>query len=256
MPRRRTPSPESPSTVPRGPVLPLVTLPDNPAVVLSFYGVPENVVIRSTWTDDGVRYDEPIRAADLTWACGDVEYRTGLLPAGVLASGWAAGFPFYVMYIAAQRWTLPAVRNKQQAHRQVEHFATYELPLPPLIWTGWKTNYRVYATRDTTWPETPDSQLFHAPLPNVYATGSICWGSETDARPLASPATMGGTLRLLMNDTWFSDHSANARSQRFRENIIDMWDAVIAHGLAAYPLDDLCESPYRLAHVLEGRVWQ
>ena len=62
------------------------------------------------------------------------------------------------------------------------------VPLPGLILIRCTTDdqnpqYRVFAVKRR--PETLDAPLYHPPLPNVFNTGSICWGSVrrvTDAQ--------------------------------------------------------------------------
>lgn len=53
---------------------------------------------------------------------------------------------------------------------------------------------------------TPDAELFHAPLPNVFGNGSICWGANNP--PEASAPKISEAWKLFLS-TPFNGHAAN-----------------------------------------------
>ena len=84
------------------------------------------------------------------------------------------------------------------------------VPLPALVFIRATTEdknpqYRLFAVKKR--PSTLDAPLFHAPLPNVFNTGTICWGSVPSvSRGGAAGCIAGGRLaraaRLALWRSW------------------------------------------------------
>jgi hypothetical protein len=59
----------------------------------------------------------------------------------------------------------------------------FVVPSPPLIFLGHERDYRARAMSLKKGYPSPSSPLFHAPFPNVYEDGRICFGSASARTP-------------------------------------------------------------------------
>ena len=86
--------------------------------------------------------------------------------------------------------------------------------MPPFIFTGvsGKAAYRIWAVKSSYAKVGPSTQLFHAPLPNVYPGGDICWGN---AQPAVGSITsdLEKAFSLFMSESVFNGHLANGKSR-------------------------------------------
>lgn len=168
---------------------------------------------------------------------------SGLLPPHTLGTGRVAGEPFYVVYVP------PSVRTLRM------EVGSYTIPLPPLVWAGRGSDYRIWALGAAGQPDRPSAPLFVAPFPNCYRSGAVCWGSS-DPRPTASPGTLLQVLRLFLEESYFNLHLANDKSLAFRASVVARWAQLAEGGADAYPLDDLLPAGAQLASVLAGQPWE
>ncbi|MBI1281311.1 MAG: hypothetical protein GC179_24505 [Anaerolineaceae bacterium] len=108
--------------------------------------------------------------------------------------------------------------------------------------------YQVYAVKKR--PDQMDTPLFHLPLPNVFTSGSICWGTV----PTASETAL---KRGSLVEDWavflgsrFGDHGCNSKSkshpQDIRQKLIDLEK----RHARIYPKSDLIPAQRTLAQVL------
>jgi len=101
--------------------------------------------------------------------------------------------------------------------------------LPPLLLIRTTTEdrnpqYQVYAVKAR--PITLDAPLFHAPLPNIFNSGSICWGS---VRRVEDSALHGNSLSAdwsALLGSPFGDHVVNGKSRShphdIRQQLLDL----------------------------------
>lgn len=198
-------------------------------------------VILTRRTMRGAWRSYPVNPQALIQALATLPVSPGLLPEGTIGAGLRHGDPFFVQLVRPHVATL-----------QIESGAarTIRTPMPPLIWAGWRRDYRVFAltTVDTPTPETP---LAAAPLPNVYHGGNICWG-DVRIQPAAAPA-MGPMFRLFLAESQFNSHLAADKSRRQPANVLTLLTKLDAD--QPYPLDDLRPTRWRLADALSGAIW-
>ena len=185
----------------------------------------------------------PIDADALTAALSNLPQHSGLLPAGTLGVGQVHGVPFAVRHVPAHTVTLLI---------DVPVRTALKVALPPLIWAGCGTDYRIFALADDT-ALTVSTPLCVPPFPNTYADGRICWGTS-DPRPAARAATLDAVLQLFLTGSAFNTHVAGQKSRTFPASVLAMWEQVAAAG-TAYPLDDLLPSAITLGQLVEGRAW-
>ncbi|HUN08210.1 MAG TPA: hypothetical protein PLQ56_16510 [Aggregatilineales bacterium] len=94
--------------------------------------------------------------------------------------------------------------------------------------------------------------LYHAPLPNVFGSGSICWG--TVQRP-TDAALKGASLAedwMQLLGSRFGDHAVNGKSQTNPRDIREKLIALEASNARRYPTSDLIPLKRTLADVLGG----
>jgi hypothetical protein len=227
-----------------------IVLDREPTMHLSFYPVDDGaLIIRTTRTKHGAVSCavDPLRLAE---AFSSQPPATGLLPPGTLGMGNLAGHPFVALRIPP-RPPEPMVVARSMGSYET---ATYRLPLPPLVFAGWKDIYAVFALATTAWPAAT-TPLCRAPLLNVYGDSTICWGSG-ERPPAAHPSTMAHGWETYLTGSHFSQHEYAGRSRRHPEHLVEQYRALDAAGAATYPLDDLVPSDWTLDALLSGAFWR
>lgn len=108
--------------------------------------------------------------------------------------------------------------------------------------------YQVYAVKRR--PDSLDTPLFHLPLPNVFHSGSICWGSV----PVVSEAALKGSS---LADDWavflgsrFGDHGCNGKSRSHPQDIRQKLIQLEQRKARVYPKSDLIPTGRTLAQAL------
>lgn len=185
----------------------------------------------------------PITPAALGDVLGSAPPASGLLPPHTLGTGRMHGQAFTVVYVP------PSVRTLRM------EVGSYTIPLPPLVWAGCGTDYRIWALATPEYPRRDDVPLMVAPLPNCYADGRPCWGSSAP-RPEATPGALRGALTLFLEESYFSLHLANAKSVQFPTSVLARWQHLVEAGAGLYPLDDLVPTVYQLRWLLAGGPWE
>lgn len=187
----------------------------------------------------------PVSPEALQQTLGKLPASTGLLPAGTLGSGFKNGEPFYVQLLAPRVVTLAVMIG--------EHEQTYEIQTPPLVWAGWKSDYRIWALASADWPTRGNVSLWKAPFPNCYEDGAICWG-DSDRPPVAGPATLQNAFDLFISGSRFNAHVANGKSVSKPANVINVYPSLGPE--IPYPVDDLMPAELHLGWVLAGSCWR
>lgn len=108
--------------------------------------------------------------------------------------------------------------------------------------------YGVFAVKKR--PTTLNEPLFHAPLPNVFASGSVCWGTvpQVDESGLQNISLAGDWAVLL--GSRFNDHGVSGKSKSHPSDIRQMLIALEGRKARTYPKSDLLPVKKTLAQVL------
>ncbi|HNP71820.1 MAG TPA: hypothetical protein PKK15_11945 [Kouleothrix sp.] len=191
---------------------------------------------RGRWTQ------YPITPDALGDALSGVPQASGLLPPHTLGTGRMCGQPFTVVYVP------PAVRTLRM------EVGSYTIPVPPLVWAGCGTDYRIWALATRDYPTRGDEPLMVAPFPNCYKRGDVCWGSA-DPRPPATPSGLLRVLTLFLEESYFNLHLANGKSVQFPNSVVARWQQLAESHADTYPLDDLMPAECQLAWLLAGNPW-
>lgn len=131
--------------------------------------------------------------------------------------------------------------------------AALRVPLPGLVMIRVTTEdktptYGVYAVKKR--PETMSAPLFHAPLPNVFGSGAICWGTVPRADDAAMRATSLAADWTMLLGSAFGDHAVNAKSKRQPHDIRKLLIELEAKKANRYPTGDLIPVKRTLGQVM------
>jgi PRTRC genetic system protein B len=190
---------------------------NNPDVRATLYFLNDQYLLRSK-SDQGVT-DKLVAGSDLALVFNDTPIDSDWFPPNTLRWGLKAGKPWIALYIPA---------GKAIVHLP----EPFIVPLPPLVFFGHDRNYRVRAIRKG-YPS-PSSPLFHAPFPNVYDDGRICFGSNTV--PVCDALTVESVWHLFLESSFIA-HLDNRKSVSNPSSIIPVLKGLA--GKSKYPLKDL-----------------
>jgi hypothetical protein len=155
------------------------------------------------------------------------------------------------------------VKRTVAEHRPPQKTALYldgsdhplSVPLPGLLMLRVTTandnpRYAIYAVKDR--PESLDTVLYHAPLPNV-GRADVCWGTVKKV----SEASLAGSS---LAEDWqqflgslFTNHSVAGKSKRHPNDIREQLLNLEARKARAYPRRDLVKLDFKLCEIL-GKV--
>ena len=127
------------------------------------------------------------------------------------------------------------------------------IPLPPLLLIRVTSedrspSYSVYAVKRR--PAALDAALFHAPLPNVFSSGAVCWGSVQRVSDTAlSDTSLSEDWALLLGSP-FGDHACTGKSRSHPHDIRQKLIELEAKAAKRYPTADLIPAKKTLAQVL------
>ncbi|MCK6580538.1 MAG: prokaryotic E2 ligase family D protein [Anaerolineae bacterium] len=217
-------------------------LTEQPSLILSFYSF--GVMLRKTDGEQTTEY--PIDPAQVALAlAAKVTFDTGLLGGNTLLVRQDGVKRTVVEYRPPQKTGLFLDGSE----------AALRVPLPALVMIRVTAEdkapvYGVYAVKRR--PETLDIPLFHAPLPNVFGSGAICWGTVqrvTDSSLQSAGLAEDWTMLL---GSSFGDHAVGGKSKRHKQDIRKLLIDLEARKARRYPTGDLIPVKKTLAQVLGG----
>lgn len=214
-------------------------LTEQPSLSLDFYSF--GVLLRKR--DGDIVSEYPVDPAQVALAlAAKVTYDTGLLNGATL----------FIRYEGVV-CTIAEYRKPQQTGVYLDGSdAPLRIPLPGLILIrqtreNRDPTYLVYAVRKR--PESLDWPLFHAPLPNVYSSAAICWGS---VRTVSDAALAGTSLaedwQILLGSP-FGDHAVSNKSKRFPDDVRKHFIDLEKRHARVYPRGDLLPTRKMLGQV-------
>lgn len=184
------------------------------------------------------RITYPVRLESVAEVLGGLSLMSGILPENTLAIGEKHGQPMIIKYLQ------PCIRLLKFGGDGERIFT---VPMPPMIWAAYGTQYRLYALNQHTYPDA-STILFHAPVPNLNEDGAVCWGSTGVPAP-ASHASMKTMLDRFFESN-FVAHDDNHRSRKYPISVLDMWHELSKAKAEHYPLTDLIAASLRLDQLL------
>ena len=211
--------------------------PPLPELRLDFY---ETAVFMSKWAADGRVQTHPVDVHDIVGACAKMEMRSSLLPANTLFWGRRGNMTMLGIYVPARRWRIQT---------DARH---YHLPMPPFVFVGMGTAYKVFAIKKRPFRQSAKQssdhtiQLYHAPCPNVFTDGGICSGNTPF--PACSPETIQTALRLFMEDSTFNADLCTNKCNSHKDDIRHLWEKL--DGKKRFPLKELVPMNMHLQDLL------
>ena len=131
------------------------------------------------------------------------------------------------------------------------------VPFPGLIMVrktidNSQPHYHVYAVKKR--PESLDIPLFHAPLPNVYSGGNICWGNVRQVSETALSGTSLAEDWAILLGTKFNSHGVSGKSKKHRDDVRKMYIELEQRKGRTYPKRDLLPTHKTLAQIIDGEL--
>jgi len=204
-------------------------------VVLGLLGIPETGLLRinaalliagnnelcAYWWRDQYSGQQRAELRDpvlVRAAFSNVAIDSGYLPANVIRLGINDGVQWMAVYVPPASYRFTLLDDRQEA-------SVIGVGLPGLVLCGRGSQYWMWAVKDH--PVSPNSAVYHVPLPNVGLDGTMCFG--TNRAPVASGPTILQALHLFL-DSPFNDHWATGKSRarpgdiRLRLHEIAEWE--------------------------------
>ena len=127
------------------------------------------------------------------------------------------------------------------------------IPLPHMILIRTTTgesnpDYKVFACAKR--PESLTDELYHAPLPNIFGGGGICWGTVSRGTSFKSMSLANDWESLLGSS--FGNHATSGKSKKHRGDIRKMLLELNENQRRrVYPRTDLISAKTTLAELLD-----
>ncbi|WP_420640496.1 hypothetical protein [Candidatus Leptofilum sp.] len=199
-----------------------------PRLRLDFY---DTAVLLSRWEEDGRLLTHPVSVHDVVSACTSVALSSGMLPANTLFWGQQANTTTLGIYVPARRWRMQTAEQH------------YHLPMPPFVFVGSGTAYKIFAVKKR--PSGEDARLYHVPCPNVHTTGGICQGNAPF--PDCSPQTIQAALQLFMEGSLFNADLSRGKCRSYPDDVRQLWAEL--DGRPRFPLSELAPAQMRLRNL-------
>jgi|GEM_PF-1320816 len=179
---------------------------------------------------DGRRVYKMVEAAAVAQAFSWQQMDTGWLPPGLVRWGRAGEGYFGVLHIPAARWKLRL--GRLYGREGGERIITVHAPLPESVLLVCGTRVQVYAIPEGLKPKT---RLFFPPVPNLYADGAVCFGSNRVAA-IREPPDVPKIWELFVAAPFNSDMAGGrcrSHPDDVRRLLLDLG------GAEQFPLDEL-----------------
>ena len=102
-------------------------------------------------------------------------------------------------------------------------------------------------------PTTLEAELFHAPLPNVFNSAAVCWGT---VQRVSDEALAGASLaedwQQLLGSS-FGTHAVSGKSRSHKDDIRQKLIELEAKKARRYPTSDLISAKKTLAQAIGDR---
>jgi len=166
---------------------------------------------------EGVKF---VRSSDVAAAFSGQDLDSGWLPAGVVRMGYSARGAWFVYGAPGQK--VAVTLGERQAR----------IPIPRTVLVGVGQTYYLFAQRGQHLE--PHKDLCHAPFPNVYPDGRICWGQNNP--PEAGPEKARGVWQLFF-DAPFNGDLAGQKCRSHAGSVLDLLGAL--DGASKFPEGEL-----------------
>lgn len=160
------------------------------------------------------------------------------LPGNILRTGHSMQDSFTIGWFGRRRHTCGIMQESVKIE-------PLTIPLPSIVFAGRGRTYYIWAAKGSRFD--PAGAPFHAPFPNVYPNGSICWGSNKP--PECTPQTIEAAFRMFLSSP-FSNHLLTGKSRSEEKDVRMVLRSLANHRL--YPGKDLV--PLRRSSSFQGLI--
>ena len=152
---------------------------------------------------------------------------SGWLPASIVRWGRSKRGEWVMQFYPRQRYDIVLGNFSSQS-------ISLTVPMPAFVFLGYGTDYWIWAVLGKQFD--PQSQLYHAPLPNVMPSGAICFGDSS-----LTPCSSQGIVQAcsLFWSSPFSDHVVDGKSKSHRADVRNFLCELSNRKLKKYPIADL-----------------
>lgn len=179
-----------------------------------------------------------LREADVRTAFSRKGTDSGWLQPGVIRAGFSTRGPWYVYYHE------PMVRSIS-----IIGIGKVMVPVPALLMVGQEKQIEIFAVKRLEFKDPGKTLLWHAPFPNVYDDGRICWGKN---KIPAVDASKAEKIYDLFFTSPFNADLKGGKSIKYKEDVRLMLQEVDFKG--EYPLKDLVRYRGYQTGTLEQRL--
>lgn len=169
-------------------------------------------------------------------------FTTGLMPSSVIYMRQQGKTAYTIDYRKPQLTGIWLETNTENKHQSCQ------VNMPGLIMVRNRTNnslsHNLFAVKDDP---TQKSILYHAPLPNIYNTGGVCWGNIPAEQGIQDNDLSTDWTRLF--STPFNTHSTGLKSKKYSD-IRDLLRELDKD--TPYPLDDLRKADRTLGSLIQS----
>ncbi|PSB28526.1 hypothetical protein [Chlorogloea sp. CCALA 695] len=176
-------------------------------------------------------------------AFDNVPLHSGFLPANTICWGINGFGEYLVQYIPPHNQVVTLINSTDN------RLVTLTVSMPGMVFMGWGLSYWMWCVKDKQ--VTRESQLFHAPLPNVMLDGAICFG--TTPHSLCSALGIGSTWDGFWSSP-FNDHMVQSKSIEFPRDVRSQLLKLHGQKAKRYPLKDLISCKKNVAEVVESII--
>jgi hypothetical protein len=216
-------------------------LQEEPSLVLSFYSY--GVLMRKR--DGDITSEYAVNPQDIALALNaSMRLNTGILHPDTL----------FITTNGVEK-TVVQYRKAQMTGIYLDGAETaLRIPLPALLLIrqtamNQKPNYQLYAVKKRP-ADLEKTKLYHAPLPNVFGSGGICWGTvPTVTDEALADNTLTQDYKMLLGSP-FGDHACAGKSRSHPKDIREKLVQLERDGAKRYPTRDLVEAPTSLKRLL------
>jgi PRTRC genetic system protein B len=178
-----------------------------------------------------------VTARDLAAAFSRVEEDSGWLPAGVVRCGSSVRGRWFVYSAPAQKVEI-LIGNEPLT-----------VPIPRTVFLAVGEHHYLWALRTKHF--SPDATAYHAPFPNIYPNGMICWGRN---KPPAVEVNGARQAWEAFFKTPFNQDLATNKS-RSHDSAVDMLlRNLAAEGRRTYPDGDLVEAGGSIGKLIDNVI--
>ena len=178
-------------------------------------------------------------------------FDTGWMPSNIMRSGITSTGRWAVEFIPAQTYELDMPHQPGSAERDERERTKLYIALPAFVLMGFRSTYYIWAVKEKHF--NPDAQIYHAPVPNIWGDGHICFGGNTP--PEVEGPNLDAAWDLFLRSPYTCAH-IQGRSLKFHQHICDalFHHAGRTRANPSFPRDDLVPYLLTVAEAVERIV--